>query len=75
MYARRQCTVGSKIGVFLQNNYFGGNYYSVVLHLSNKLTLCSPSSRHAAIKRAVSEWRHRLHACVRAKNGHFQHML
>jgi len=30
---------------------------------------------HAVIERAVGDWRQRLHACVRAGGGHFEHML
>jgi len=30
---------------------------------------------HAVIEHAVGKWRQRLHACVRAGGGHFEHML
>jgi len=30
---------------------------------------------HAVIERAVGELRQRLRACVRAREGHFEHML
>jgi len=30
---------------------------------------------HAVIERAVGEWRQRLHTCVRAGDGHFEHTV
>jgi len=30
---------------------------------------------HSIVVAAISQWRHRLSACVRAHGGHFEHIL
>jgi len=35
----------------------------------------SESCGYAVIERVAGEWRQRLRTCVRAKEGHFEHML
>jgi len=34
-----------------------------------------PDMDQSVIDKAVDEWRGRLHACVRAKGGHFEQLL
>jgi len=31
--------------------------------------------QHSVIDDAIDQWRKRLHACVRARGGHFEHAL
>jgi len=50
-------------------------YFNDVVHSWNRLLVEWTKLDHSAVVAAISQWRRRLFACVRAHSGYFEHIL
>ena len=65
------CTTSEACAIPLPETF----YVNDVLHKWNRLLVACINLDHSIVVAAISQWRRRLSACVRAHGGHFEHIL